>query len=588
MNDLLKSLLDKMQTTEAELLETAERRYKEVPRSAEFLRIAALPRRELTSGADLVDRMTSAFSQPWGTMRLRPIQALALAEIFTRGGLFGPIRVGAGKTLIAYLAPTIGRSRNPLFVVPATNKTETKAAFIELHTHWQGLHPDACRMISYELLGRPQSGSVDNSGTMLDKLLPDMIIFDEAHKIKNHTAAVTKRVRRYLAKYPDTKVITLSGTMTKRSIKDYAHLAEWCLRKGSPVPQTYVDLEAWANALDERVQEFLRVEPGALVEFSDGDSDLSAVRIGYRRRLVETPGVIATQDGPMEIPLRIRSIEPVDTDPVIDDAFETLRRDWVTPDGHPIIDGITFRRHALEIACGFHYVWDPRPPDGWLEARSIWASECRDVLKHNRRGLDSEAQVVLAVDQGQYPTLVGPLKDWRKQKAIFEPNTVPVWHSSEAIDAVAAWGQTGIVWTSHRAFGQRLSEVTGWPYYGKKGLTEKGQYIKDHKKGPLIASIKSNGTGRNLQRWSKNLIVTPPSSGEIWEQLLGRTHRDGQLADEVTVDVYCACREHVTSFAQALADSRYQEDTTGQAQKLQYADKNYPLEINRDGPRWGS
>lgn len=588
MNDLLKSLLDKMQTTEADLLETTERRFKEVPRSAEFLRIKALPRRELSSGIDLVDRMTSAFSQPWGTMRLRPIQALALAEIFTRGGLVGPIRVGAGKTLISYLAPVVGKSRNPLFVVPASLKKKTRHEFEALFKHWRGPHPEACRIISYELLGRPQSGSTDGSGTMLDKLLPDMIIFDEAHKIKNHGAAVTKRVRRYLAKHEDTKVIAMSGTMTKRSIKDYAHIAEWCLKDGSPVPRTYTDLEAWAAALDEKVQDFLRVAPGALVDFSDGDEDLSAVRVGYRKRLVETPGVIATQDGPMDMSLSIQAIEPLETDPIIDAAFETLRRDWVTPDGHPIIDGITFRRHALEIACGFHYIWSPRPPDGWLEARSIWAAGCRDVLKHNRRGLDSEAQVVMAIDQGQYQHLSGPLKEWRKQKEIFEPNTVPVWHSSEAIDAVAAWGQVGIVWVSHRAFGQRLSEVTGWPYYGRGGETPTGERIEDHKRGPLIASIKSNGTGRNLQKWSKNLIVTPPSSGEIWEQLLGRTHRDGQLADEVTVDVYCACREHVTSFAQALADARYQEDTTGQAQKLLYASKEYPTEINRSGPRWGS
>lgn len=35
---------------------------------------------------------------PRGTMRLRPIQAIALAEIGMYGGLFGPIPVGEGKT----------------------------------------------------------------------------------------------------------------------------------------------------------------------------------------------------------------------------------------------------------------------------------------------------------------------------------------------------------------------------------------------------------------------------------------------------------------------------------------------------------
>jgi hypothetical protein len=284
-------------------------------------------------------------------------------------------------------------------------------------------------------------------------------------------------------------------------------------------------------------------------------------------------------------------VEPRTVDPAIDAAFDTLRRKWETPDGHPVADGITFKRHALEIALGFHYKWDPPAPTEWREVRSIWASRCRDVLKHNRRGLDSEAQVVLAIDQGQYPDLVGILKEWRVIKPTFEPNTVPVWHSSEAIDAAAAWGQEGIVWVSHRAFGHRLSKVTGWPYYGLGGVCETtGQTIEQHGKGPLIASIKSNGTGRNLQRWCRNLIMSPPSSGEIWEQLLGRTHRDGQAADEVTAEVYLSCFEHAICFEQAVFDSKYQEDTTGQAQKLQYATRTYPSVgqvMVRNGARWG-
>jgi hypothetical protein len=38
--------------------------------------------------------------------------------------------------------------------------------------------------------------------------------------------------------------------------------------------------------------------------------------------------------------------------------------------------------------------------------------------------------------------------------------------------------------------------------------------------------------------FNSNLISAPPTSGVEWEQLLGRTHRQGQLSDRVTADVW--------------------------------------------------
>ena len=61
------------------------------------------------------------------------------------------------------------------------------------------------------------------------------------------------------------------------------------------------------------------------------------------------------------------------------------------------------------------------------------------------------------------------------------------------------------------------------------------------------------------------------TSGTAWEQLMGRKHRHGQLADEVRFQVYQHTDEFEGAFAQALQDAAYQQQTTGSRQKLLYA-----------------
>lgn len=599
--------LDQLQAeiaTSQEALPQSER-VAEVPDSKELRRIVGLPRRPLDSGERWAREMTEAFrrtSEPCVAhagkcpMALRPIQALALHDIHQFGGLFAPIRVGGGKTLISFLAPYILDAKRPLLLIPAKLVNKTRREFRHLAQHWHGPNPDAFRIETYELLGRPQAAE------LLERYQPDLIVMDECHKVKNPRAAVTRRVRRYMDAHPGTKVVAMSGTITKRSLRDYSHIAHWCLPRICPVPVTHKDLEAWADCLDERVNQFRRVRTGALkllcnpdeqerIQYG-GEEELSAVRQGYRRRLVETPGVVASQEGALGVALSISGLDPVSHDKVLEGHFCTLRTMWETPDGHPLADGITMWRHARELGLGFYYRWNPRPPEDWLEARRAWAKFCREVIKYNRRGIDSEAQVVMAVDRKDYPMGKPVLELWRALRDTFEPNTEAVWASTEALDAAKKWSteNTGIIWVDHVQFGIRLAEMTALPYYGAQGKDARGRMIEDHPHGqPLIASVQSNHEGRNLQGWCQNLIMACPPNGAILEQLLGRTHRDGQMADEVTVEIYVGCLEHVAGFYQAQKDASYVQDTQGQAQKLLYADVDFPdLEeiAGRGGYRW--
>jgi hypothetical protein len=312
------------------------------------------------------------------------------------------------------------------------------------------------------------------------------------------------------------------------------------------------------------------------------------VRRAYRRRLLDTRGVVMTSDRYLGSSLRIGGVTATPSN-ATRDAFAKLRAEWTTPDEWPISDPMSLRRHAREIALGFYYVWDPRPPQPWIDARKSWASACRYILTNNRRDLDSEKQVVQAVDAGHYPEASTFLRAWRDVKDAFVPNTHAVWLDSSALDAATLWGRDGgIVWCEHLAFARELSRRTGWPYFGAKGEDERGNSIEVTNERTIIASIEANKQGRNLQRYSRSLVMSPPSNGLAYEQLFGRLHREGQEADEVLFDLFVTCREHVRGIDQAFADARYQQDSTGQEQKLLFADLTIDLDDfrHRVGPAW--
>lgn len=570
-----------------------------VERTPEYIRIEQMPRRDWSAGAvDLAARITEAFRTPTGTMTLRSIQAAALYDLYTFGGVFAPINVGGGKTLTSFLAPAIVGASRPLLLIPASLREKTEREFEALRAHWQG--PVYVRIVTYEGLGRVQSAEI------LETYLPDIIIADEAHRLKNLRAAVTRRVVRYMKKHGGrTRFVALSGTMTNRSIMDYAHLQEWCLPRTPFLPsetRAPGELEAWAAALNEDRNAVTRPSPGALFGLCDSAEralisadPLGAARSAYRRRMVETPGVIATQGGrdAVDASLEVSTLRVLHETEEVDRAFESMRSRWETPDGHPIADALSLWRHARELACGFYYRWNPRPPEDWLEARKSWAKACRDILSRNRRGLDSELAVVQAVRSGLYPEAAFQLDAWTALKPTFTPNTECVWVSRAPLDTAAEWASrhVGIVWCEHTFFAEALAQLTGLTYYGRGGCDASGAPIEAHPGNrALIASVASNHTGRNLQKWCRNLVVSAGPTGKLHEQLIGRTHRPGQLADTVYVDYLINCAEQLSGLHQARRDSLYIQQTTGQDQKLQYCDWTVPTEAEAcahfPGVRW--
>ncbi len=661
-----------------------------VRRTEELKRILALPRRSESDFKKLAADMTEVLKTPKGTMALRPVQALALHDIGVYGGLFGCVGVGEGKTLISLLAPYVLDAKKPLLILPAGLVEKTERERRTLSEHW--LIPTNVRVHSCELLGRAQAADE------LERWAPDVIVVDEVHKLKNLRAACTRRVARYMAAHSSTRFVGMSGTVMGRSILDFSHILWWALKMGAPLPQHRNELEEWASALDEvrpgQFGEVTNLEPGALLDLCSKEElreqPLKAARLGFRRRLVETPGVVATAgDGErVDCSIYVRA-KTYKVGPVTDAHFATLRQNWERPDGWPLVEGVDVWRHARELALGFHYVrvdkekyaaWrtgirrrgsaienatscregtgsasrpgrqctdaaegrarfaarlsvgsastmiteqgksggysalsatersailetlSPRyqeqfaifaktasPPIEWLQPRRDWAAFVRRVLSLSRT-YDSELQVANACDSGGLdPTF---LEAWRKVRDSFKPATVAVWHDESVLKLCADWmHKPGIVWTEHSLFGNALSAVTGCSYYGAKGLDAQGQYIEDgDPKRAIIASIDANREGKNLQaKWSRNLVVSPPEGAEVWQQTIARTHRPGQAADEVIVDVLLGCREHVKAWRNAVSGTHAVKDTVGGTPKLLLADVAFPSDEEIDswrGSRW--
>ena len=336
--------------------------------------------------------------------------------------------------------------------------------------------------------------------------------------------------------------------------------------------------------------------PEELMAFQglDEDAGRRVVRRAVARRLLETPGVIGTQDAPLDTVLNVQSRYPTSPDPAVEAAYAEIRETWCLPDGTELMDGLEVARHLNTLGLGLWQRWQPPPPDVWRESRNEWARFCRKALKSNRMNLDSEARVADAVRKGLIDD-DGLLDAWetqrdleRKRTGLREPPSVPVWISDEAIRSVEAWLKEapGVVWVDLIGLGVRLSDELKIPYYGAKGLDARGVHIKRHPGGSAIASLAANGTGRNLQKfWHRNLWLCAPG-----EQSVARTHRAGQESEFVDNDVYLGCAEHLTRFERAAEiKAEFAQDMLLSPQRLVYANTDMPTarELSmRGGARW--
>lgn len=557
---------------------------------SEMSRILALPswfvHPDSEEAAAIAAKWDARFSH--GEGRLRPVQGLAFESVERAGCVGGllPIGVGYGKSLISLLLPRVFGvgDYETLILVPAS----MRAALVRearKHRELGFAIQSRVHVASYAELSDPGRGP-----RLLAKHAPKLIIADEAHYLKARARARTRRLLRHFREHPETIFVGMSGTLTTRSIKDFAHLAELALRGGSPLPTTWSSLETWACTIDvdspmnvaeqwqwramQRLVDWYRptdrVGPIEKVSCLDR-KDL--VRDAFHERLVRTAGVVHTSRSALGTTLVIDPIDNVRLPDTVVAAIERADREWILPGDEDIEDPLAHARAIRQLTTGFYYRWvwpDGAPDREWLSARAEWHRACRAVTRLGREGLETEALVAGALRSGALarPEAAEALRDWDAIRDRCDPPTEAVWLDDYLLRDVLARAEAATtpatVWYTHRAVADRLVELGADVV--RPGATPPANPSPSGR--ALCLSIRSHGVGQNLQAWSRAFVISPPVGGAVWEQLLGRLHRPGQTADEVVYSVYT----HTTAFASALdrarVDAEYIQRTQGQAQKL--------------------
>lgn len=517
--------------------------------------------------------LTAELKTPAGTMVLRDLQSMSLCEAReSKRGFLGFIGVGHGKTLLDFLMGTVLGAKYTLVLTKAGVVDQTIAAYAQLKAHWR-LTP--ARVVSYNTLSRPeQSDSLTRLATLYGAGL--VVVADECHELASPDSARTKRVGRLLRDFPGVRFVGLSGSMTDRSLWDYAHLAEWALGDCSPVPRTSEQrfdshTEAWAQCVDPKGRPSshhwdtawpLLEKWGEPITCDDcdglgcitcghsgngammlsGDARVAYAQGALGRRLADCRGVVLSRESSCDKPIEITVHRPEIPRP-IRSLFERVEYDSERPDGEVLPDDLAKARVKSTLTMGYYQRWEwpeGKPDEEWLKARRRWNAFVRRALEESSRdGYDSPflvwAQIGREVADGQRQAGHYAWMAWEEQRKKPSPPTAAVWVNgfwlADVKRLLASLTQPTLVWYQSRPVEAAL-QLLGLTTYGA------GTKVPEHGRHTIAASIKVHGTGRNLQAWSSNVILEPPSSGKALEQLLGRTHRAGQDAEQITFAIY--------------------------------------------------
>jgi hypothetical protein len=362
-------------------------------------------RRERTTPCDCVER--------WGfcITSLRAIQGWGLEEASNAQGFLGPIGVGHGKEGLCLLAPlAFDNCKRAVLFMPANLRPQfLQRDYPQWSAHFNvpslsgvTIHPGmpVLTVMSYNDLSSPKATDV------LSMLAPDLIILNEAQNLSSPNATRTKRFRRYFSeafakakqdpKFTRPRLFATSGTLTKRSLKDYAHFAELGLGENSPLPLHYPTVEEWAGAIDATDA------PAPMGELRRLCRDGETARQGFRRRLTDTRGVVGTEESALDTLLVLRERKIANTPTEISDLINGVEKSWQRPDGEELIDPLQKAIASRQLASGFFYRWTfPRGEqretiERWLAVRKEWHSELRTKLKRSTEHMDSPLLVTQA------------------------------------------------------------------------------------------------------------------------------------------------------------------------------------------------
>lgn len=496
-------------------------------------RIMALPycKPAIERAGNYTAALTRYFPNPY---QLNPVQNAALSELQGVGGLIADAGVGDGKTLLALLLGSVIEVDKVFVFLPPKRVLGFEEEFAKFRPYFR-IHP-RLEVMTYSKIS-VRTDAITSMGVPRKSLW----ICDEAHCLAAPRTARTLRFMRgveyWRSKGHTVYLAFMTGTLIKRSIKDYAHLAALALGLHSPLPLNSGLLEHWANVLDDNNLSFLGAKDyDALRPLLRGKEahSLKDWREAYRQRIEGARGFVLSPNLSTDAPLYIRKLRRVIIPPDLLTQAKYIERTRQSPDGEifPSDDAQTLS--IRQLLCGYYYraKWPKGAKDhDWLDARNRWNAQVRRVLARSLPGLETPGNVYnkYAANLVNEPGLVKKdllyqdLAEWQKQKIKKPPDIEHVVLSTWLVEWVMNWLKTQpptIVWYLDLAMGDMLRKHL--PVYDRNNPLVKA---RAHHCGAAIGVF---GEGENLQLWKNGLLVHPPASAKGWEQLLGRFHRQGQ------------------------------------------------------------
>lgn len=308
-------------------------------------------------------------TQVWGALSYRHF-----------GGLLGLIAVGEGKTLLAFLIASEAirnGKKKVLLLVPsqgypqmtdvdipwASRRVRLPYEFIKLgegrsnRLAQVASNFHGCYIMPYSLLSLPHGTE------MLEDIHPDLIISDESHRLKNRNTARTKRLLKYFEKHPSTQLVAMSGTITKKSIKDFAHLARWALRDLCPTPIHNNVVEDWSCVLDtDGSFDTSLVDADIMIGWAKNhfshdtfEDTVEGFRKAFRYRLESCPGVVTAYGTGVDSSLVLSNfIGPNEFGPRLQTLIDKVETFMETPNGDPISHAMLGYKWLYELNAGFY------------------------------------------------------------------------------------------------------------------------------------------------------------------------------------------------------------------------------------------
>lgn len=478
--------------------------------------------------------------------------------------------------------------------------------------------------------------STKDTSENLSHIDPQLVIIDESHRFASSSAARTRRIISMLDKAESAgnpkELIILSGTITSKSINEYWHLIKHCLRDRCPLPVSVSIKNDWAALIDAQASApdaeqgpmgsapIMPLVQWARKHFPDTKGgfpeDVYGFRRAYKARLNSTPGVVSGGDNLIGTSLIMHN-EPAGVfSPELDELCKKVQDKWLTPNDDEIDHAIHKWKWLYELSAGFYNELTWPTPEDYAKRKKITEPEAKGFLEHARihhtsgqqyfkvlrewlltrskPGMDTPflvGQEMMRNKDQNVPTEMYQL--WRDWKDLYfdgipERDSRAVRICDYKIKAAVKWVHAlreekpksgAIMWLYHKAAGVWLVEELKKAGVANVMHCPAGDVYNDlirneaNKHCIMVASIKAHGTGKNLQHFSEMYFFQWPRPAKDAEQTIGRLHRTGQMADEITCVTNNTMQIDQMNFAACLNDALYIHQTRNR-QKLIYASYN--------------